>query len=224
MKIQTPNYTQIPNSLLDSDIIKTPAAFRVMIAICRKTYGYHKKKDKIAISQLAKMTGLSNRSIMRSLIELEDLELVILTKREGKTSEIQINMTGDKFTQVPVTNLHRQNKVLNKVDTISQPKVDDAKEDFDLDKYIGKMLGDKNRLIRIIGAYLEAKNEEKDLTVEINSYESMNLVIKENLRHAQKLKDLPSEQILRLFEKAKEKSKHGRDFDWKLSTLPKLMA
>lgn len=71
---EKPNYTQIPNVLIDKYMrVMKPSEFSVTMAIARKTLGWHKEKDIIAISTIAEMTGLSNncvKSSLRSLIEL----------------------------------------------------------------------------------------------------------------------------------------------------------
>jgi phage replication O-like protein O len=49
---------------------------QVLMAIIRKTYGFKKKQDSIAISQLQKMTGLPRQSVCRSLKRLKERNLI----------------------------------------------------------------------------------------------------------------------------------------------------
>jgi phage replication O-like protein O len=63
MKLQTINYTQIPNEILDNMSELSDVELRVLLAICRKTIGYHKDTDRISHGQLQKITGLSVHGI-----------------------------------------------------------------------------------------------------------------------------------------------------------------
>lgn len=63
-----PNYTMVPNALLDKDMATMGnAELRVVLAVARKTLGWHKKKDRISLSQLQTMTGLGRQAVLRGL-------------------------------------------------------------------------------------------------------------------------------------------------------------
>lgn len=80
MGYDKPNYTQIPNKLLDNMFeIESDSELRVIFAIARKTLGWHKKSDKISLSQLEEMTGLTRPSVIdgiKSAIERGVIERV----------------------------------------------------------------------------------------------------------------------------------------------------
>ncbi len=65
--IPPPNYTQIPNAIFelmaDKDAHLTEAELRVVLAIARKTFGWHKKRDKLSLTQLEKLTAMSRPSV-----------------------------------------------------------------------------------------------------------------------------------------------------------------
>jgi phage replication O-like protein O len=63
--VAEPNYTQIPNIILDNMHHMSDAELRVVLAIARKTKGWHKETDELSISQLMKLTGLSNTAAIR---------------------------------------------------------------------------------------------------------------------------------------------------------------
>lgn len=64
MKNCVPNYTQIPNTILDYWMKElSPGEFRVIMSICRKTFGWHKNDDEISNRQLSEHCGLCIRSI-----------------------------------------------------------------------------------------------------------------------------------------------------------------
>ena len=60
-----PNHTQIPNVLLDEQMCEMgEAELRVVFAVARKTFGWHKERDRISLSQLMKLTGLSKQGVL----------------------------------------------------------------------------------------------------------------------------------------------------------------
>ncbi|MFI0477760.1 MAG: replication protein [Candidatus Rhabdochlamydia sp.] len=79
-----PNTSSIPNILFDYWMnILTPAEFKVLMCIARKTYGWHKDVDRISISQIEKMTGLSRKGITKNLDSL--LQYGLINKIKSKT-------------------------------------------------------------------------------------------------------------------------------------------
>jgi phage replication O-like protein O len=66
-RIPAPNYTQIPNAVLDLMADMGEAELRVVLAIARQTFGWHKKRDKISLSQLTKLTGMSRPAVVNGL-------------------------------------------------------------------------------------------------------------------------------------------------------------
>jgi phage replication O-like protein O len=107
-------YTRIANELLDALCkIRVPGeSMQIFLAILRKTYGYGKKTDRIALSQLAEMTGIVKTHISRSLEKL--IEIGIVTK-EGNGTYVTygINKHYAKWTPLPkkVTVTQKGNKV-----------------------------------------------------------------------------------------------------------------
>lgn len=67
-RIPAPNYTQIPNAIFDlmadKDAGLTEKELKVLLAIARKTFGWHKKRDKISLSQLQQMTSMSRSTVV----------------------------------------------------------------------------------------------------------------------------------------------------------------
>lgn len=72
-------YTPIANELLDAIVsFRIPGELRqVFDAIIRKTYGFNKKEDYIANSQIMEMTGIGKQNVYRSLLRLVEHKLVI---------------------------------------------------------------------------------------------------------------------------------------------------
>jgi phage replication O-like protein O len=63
-KIPKPNYTQVPNVILDNMAEMGNAEFRIICAIARKTFGWQKTIDRISLSQLCAITGLSRQGVI----------------------------------------------------------------------------------------------------------------------------------------------------------------
>lgn len=66
--IREPNYTQVPNIVLDSlSDFKSEAELKVVLTVIRQTLGWHKKSDKLSISQLQKKTGMARASVVAGI-------------------------------------------------------------------------------------------------------------------------------------------------------------
>jgi phage replication O-like protein O len=72
-------YTRIANELFDALAgFRIPGEARqVLDCIMRKTYGFNKKEDRIAISQIAEMTNMKKQNVFRALSKLITHRLVI---------------------------------------------------------------------------------------------------------------------------------------------------
>ena len=126
MKIPLPNYTQIPNVLLDCMYDFTHTEFKVLMFICRKTFGFHKEKHLMSWSYLEQGCGLSRDTAGNALKTLEAKGVVVkspanssfeyainleLVQHVGKVvgnSDCQLvgnsDQTGGKFRPVAVGN------------------------------------------------------------------------------------------------------------------------
>jgi len=75
---------------------------RILWAIWRKTYGWHKKNDLISVSQVSKMTQLNHGHVSRALKELELRNIIVRTPsgtRHGSSVGFQKNF--EKWKLVP---------------------------------------------------------------------------------------------------------------------------
>jgi|GEM_PF-2586325 len=124
-----PNFTQIPNVLLDEvlpDLSK--GELKVLLYIARKTYGFHKVKDKISLSQLEngvagydKGTGLNRETVIISVDRLEKINLIIVD-RSKQINEYEINLSftsrGNKLVGLTdQTSRKNHTKLVGKTDT-----------------------------------------------------------------------------------------------------------
>ena len=100
--IQVPNHTQIPNTFIDESMSKlTHAQFKVLIAICRKTIGWHKHSDYISISQIVELANVSNKTVVKALKQLEEMGYITTQKSKRSTTLITINYDTNSVTSTP---------------------------------------------------------------------------------------------------------------------------
>src|SRR3990167_5307023 len=71
--------TPIANEILEA-LVKLrlpPSEKDLLFFIIRKTYGYHKKEDRISLTQFEKGTGLSRPTVVKALKNLLSREMVV---------------------------------------------------------------------------------------------------------------------------------------------------
>lgn len=84
MKITAPNYTQTPNDLFDHWLpLLGEAELKVLLVIMRKTFGWHKVRDRISLTQLSEKTGLLRETVIKAARSLAK-KGVIIRKVVGK--------------------------------------------------------------------------------------------------------------------------------------------
>jgi len=81
-------HTRIANELLEHLVQKhlSPNQWQVLLCIMRKTYGYHKKVDYIANSQIVEATKLCKAVVSRALRKLQEAKII---ERNGKSIGLQ---------------------------------------------------------------------------------------------------------------------------------------
>jgi hypothetical protein len=85
MPFSSPNYTQTPNDLFDELLpAMSCAELKVVLAIIRGTFGYHRCQTDMSITEIEKMTGLSGSSVLRGIGLAEESKL-IKGRKNGKS-------------------------------------------------------------------------------------------------------------------------------------------
>lgn len=93
-KVYTPNYTQVPNVVIDDLAAKlSDAAFKIYVVLIRKTKGWDQNRDAIAISQFMDLTGKSKPTVVRAIDELINLGLIKKTRFTKHGNEYELNLT-----------------------------------------------------------------------------------------------------------------------------------
>lgn len=97
-----PNFTQIPNVFFDEIYSNLGyAELKVLLYLMRRTYGFHKKTDKISLTQFEKGiegldngTGLARKNIFQALDSLVKKELVLINKK-GRINSYSLYLDSD---------------------------------------------------------------------------------------------------------------------------------
>lgn len=95
-------YTRIANELLEALLLAdlTKNQIRVVLAVVRKTYGYHKKSDRICNSQLANLTRLPETRISTVKNELVAMKVLFVDGRKiGINKTVSSWLVGNSFTE-----------------------------------------------------------------------------------------------------------------------------
>jgi phage replication O-like protein O len=80
-----PTYTRVPNDLIAAMPRLGNAELRVALAIARKTVGYQKECDRISVSQIVDMTGLTSRNTQKAITSLLKKDLIERTPAGKQT-------------------------------------------------------------------------------------------------------------------------------------------
>ena len=128
---QTENgFTQIANELIEQFArIRIPGeAMQVFWVMLRKIYGFHKKSDPIALSQIVAATGLSKVAVCKAVKKL--IELNLITKKGNNiAAEYTINKHFDTWKPLPKkVTLPKKVKAITKKGNLPLPKKYTTKE------------------------------------------------------------------------------------------------
>ena len=134
MDYPVPNYTQTPNVFFDN-IMKTltESEFRVMLAIIRKTFGWHKTRDRISLSQIMEITGMSRQGVINGIDGLLRKGHINCYKyKSGNEYEVKVVNEVDQSSQEVVNEVDYPSQrsrlpdaieVVNEVDTQKKPNL-----------------------------------------------------------------------------------------------------
>lgn len=86
-------FTQFENTLLEKLTLAelSGSDFRVVLVILRKTSGFNKNADWISYTQFEKFTGLTRKSVSKSLARLINAKILLVTNREPLHYKINPN-------------------------------------------------------------------------------------------------------------------------------------
>ena len=123
-RIAPPNYTQMPNQVLDAMPSLSCAETKVVLAVCRKTFGWHKETALLSLTYLEKMTGLSRQGVVNGLDSL--LKRGWLSRTEsGQSFEYEVlieSPVNENDQSTELTSQQSCKEVGNGVDTLKKGK------------------------------------------------------------------------------------------------------
>lgn len=67
MTLKPPNYTQIPNAILDLMPDMEESELRIVLVIARQTFGWHRESDQISVKQLMAKTGMARQTVLNGV-------------------------------------------------------------------------------------------------------------------------------------------------------------
>jgi phage replication O-like protein O len=144
MRITTPNYTQTPNDLFDHWLpLLKEVELKVLLVIMRKTFGWHKTRDYISLSQLEQLTGCSQTNILKSIKTLIEKGLIskeVVGKIGSQTTYYQLIVNEDSNNSYPSQIIRGTPNNLGggTPDNLSGTKENDKKERLKKDDIVGK--------------------------------------------------------------------------------------
>jgi phage replication O-like protein O len=73
---------------------------QIVWCVVRKTYGFHKKEDHIALTQIVEMTGLKKPNAQRAITKLKDKNLLVIKKDNHIGNVYQLNKNIDNWVRL----------------------------------------------------------------------------------------------------------------------------
>ena len=125
MTYKPPTYTQVPNLLLDNHVQKmSKAELKIILATCRKTFGWQKGKDRISYTQFEKLTGLSRASVQEGIKQaMEHGYLRRYQVRNGFEYALAIDSIPE-FEPLAIPEIEHTKESILKKHTLSDPVTD----------------------------------------------------------------------------------------------------
>lgn len=132
-------YTKIANQIVDKLCCIRLSGYESMILWCvfRKTYGFNKKEDWIANSQIVKQTGLYKSHVSRAIKKLKEMNIVT---KNGNRLLINTNTSSWLPKQVTINKVTKNGHSVTKNGISKLPKMADTKETITKDNIQKKRL------------------------------------------------------------------------------------
>lgn len=230
-------YTKIANEIFSNLAkIRIPGeSGQILNVIFRKTYGFNKKRDRIALSQFCGETGLKKPNVCRAIKKLICMKIIIKIDTDlGEIYEFQKDARqwiplSKKITHGKAKSLSKKiigviqkdnaslskkihTKETNTKETNTKEIGEASSPPFSLKDEIKKLEDSPRRDLNIIALYLEHRKPD------LKNKEQFEITLKRHLRAAKNLKVFTDNQILKALDKAK------RDYpEYTLETLIKLL-
>jgi phage replication O-like protein O len=111
---QPDKYTKISNELIEHGFYKfrlPGECWQILWFIIRKTYGFKKKEDQIAQSQIVEATGIMRQNVSRAIKKLKEMNVVYVIKTDyNGAAIIGLNKDYEKWSSVIKTDYKKSGK------------------------------------------------------------------------------------------------------------------
>ncbi len=107
-KLQAPNYTQLPNALIALLPSMSEAETKIAIIIARETFGWHRPKVKLSLTDLMEHTGLTRPAVIKGV--KKGIKRGILGRQRAGQGFLYFLIVADEPQQLPdqvVKNLYQ---------------------------------------------------------------------------------------------------------------------
>lgn len=209
-------FTPIANEILEKivNIHLLGSEFQVLFFIIRKTYGYHKKEDRISLTQFEKGTGLSRPTVVKTLKNLMSRNMIVKIYLPDENKGYSFVKDHEKW--VVNTHLLVKGKWQTSKDVLTETskdvlthkrKKDNTKDivasdtPFSLKEEIRKLEENPRRDLNIVALYFDHRKPD------LQNRKQYEVALKRHLKPAGILKDFTDQQILRAFDYAKKEYK-----------------
>ena len=102
-------YTKIADELIEQLAMTDLAGreFRLLMVVIRKTFGFNKSVDWIALPQMVEMTGIDKSACSKLVTGLQKRKILIC-KRQGHDRKIGVNVQVDEWQAKPEAKQHKK--------------------------------------------------------------------------------------------------------------------
>jgi len=125
-----PEYTQVSNDALDYVLpVCSPACWKLLSAIIRKTKGWHKAEDELSYSQLELLTGMARATVAEAIKEALEAGY-IERKRAGVSFEYSLNKDFELQTSSEIELVQELNQTSSEIEPIPVQKLNTQKKEI----------------------------------------------------------------------------------------------
>lgn len=209
-------YTPIANEILEK-LVNTSllgAEFQVLLFIIRKTYGYHKKQDRISFTQFEKATGLSRQTINKTIKNLiskgmivkiylpeNNLGYTFIKDHEKWVVKTHLLVKGKWSTSKDVFTKTSQHVLTHKRKKENTKEIVVNDTPYSLKEEIKKLEESNRRDLNIVALYFEHRQPD------LQTRKQFETSLRRHLKPAGELKEFSDDQIVRALNYAKKEYK-----------------
>jgi len=161
-------YTKVPNYILEDYISRLKGSeLKVLLTVCRKTFGFHKTVDGISISQIQRYTGLGRSTIIGAIRSLVDQNIISrfedsFTNRYGINTRQQVQKPNQYAPKEKDTGTFIDPEMVQKFNQMLVQKMNPQKKDSKEIKRNTSSSFSKDDVLKIMLKWNNLFNEKLD--------------------------------------------------------------